>query len=331
VLNNVDYQVYVEPVGSQNMNLSWNSQVSGGWSLVNYKVYYRLNNEGTWNLHYTTDTNTVSTFDASSVGCGNAVYFYVEANLVNNGVNYKATSNSVNINMFRYASAPQSVNVQWASIDIDNTYIDIRMNFSNPSTNGCGVVEKIVVNVEDSSGNIIATKDNIAYVSGTTPYEINFNNVIPYTPNGNVVVYMVTSDTNSSGYLSGAQGIAPYISDDLPIYKNISMNVGRTLLTFDVITQLNLTPKAVAATFVMTPTKLITQYPWRTNVSTTNIDISKTTLSNNETKYSVTMYPGLIGATSFPEAFGIVVSNNVGNKVADVSGDGTTPIYITLI
>jgi hypothetical protein len=43
------------------------------------------------------------------------------------------------------------------------------------------------------------------------------------------------------------------------------------------------------------------------------------------------MYPSFMGASSFPEAFGLVVSNNVGSKIADVSGDGTTPINVTII
>ena len=189
------------------------------------------------------------------------------------------------------------------------------MLFNNPASNGCGSVVRFVVNVEDNSGNVLSSK-NIDYISGlSTPYEVNFNNVM-YNLSGNVAVYMITVDTNGAGNLNGAQGTAPYIADRLPIYKNIVMNGGRTQLTFDVITQTQLTPSADVATV---SNSTIIKYQWFTNVSSqTGVTIVKTyPLVNDEYKYSVTMNPSLIGASTFPTPFGIVVSNEYGPQVQD--------------
>jgi hypothetical protein len=313
VLEPVDYQVYVEPVGSQNMNLSWNSQVAGDWSLADngYKVYYKVNSDDVWSV-YNANNNNVRTFNAATQGvdkCGDTIHFYTEATLVNGDVNYIAESNIESINVFKYATAPQSVQVLWSSSDIDESYMDIRMQFSNPASNGCGNVIRFVVNVEDASGNILNTK-NITYVSGqSTPYEVNFDNVL-FSLFGNVVVYMITVDTNGAGNLNGARGTAPFIADRLPIYKNVVMNGARNLLTFDVITQTELAPVAGVATVSHST---IIPYQWLTDASTDYVTVIKTyPLANNEYKYSFTMLPGIIGASNFPTPFGIVVANTVG-------------------
>jgi hypothetical protein len=319
VLDPVDYQVYVEPVGSQNMNLSWNSQIDGDWSLDNYKVFYRVSSvvPNSW-IEFNTTINTLITFNAATQNvdnCGDTINFYVQASLVNNGVTYLANSNTKSINIFKYASATEALQVLWSSSDADNTYMDIRTTFNNPLTNGCGSVVNFIVNVEDNSGNQLDSKI-ISYVDGqTTPYVVNFNNVM-YASNGYIVVRMITIDTNGAGNLNGEKAVAPFISDNLPIYKNVSMSSSRDVLTFNVISQTSLVPiggVVTASSGVLVPSH------WSTIQNNGSVNIVQTFLENNEYQYSVTMYPSLLGLSAFPVPFGVAVSNSYGIQHQNVN------------
>jgi hypothetical protein len=335
VLDDVHYRVYDEPIGSQNMDLSWNSQVVSPWSLVNYQVYYQVNN-GIWNNPYS-GPNIIYTFDALEAGvatCGNTINFYVKATLQNGTTQYEATSNTQSINIFKFADAPASLNVLWASADASSNYMDIRAVFTNPNSTGCGTVQDFVVNVRDAAGNILQYYDSsvlatmdVSY-NGTSSYTytVNFNNVT-YSSTGNVEVYLVTKDTNEpSDPQDGTAITASFTASRLPIYQNVSMNSGRTLLTFDVITQTHLVLVNGAITGkVVNGQAVLTGYYWNSDGSTTGVSVVETILPNNEIKYSISMNTTFlgIGVTEFPNPFGLIVSNEVGIKEYNV--DGSNP------
>jgi hypothetical protein len=327
VLNPVDYQVYVPPVGSQDMNLSWNGQDVSPWALATngYKVYYKVN-DGSY-IEYDTTNNTNIVFNAATEGvdnCGDTISFYVEATLENGAVTYVTSSAPQSINIFKYADAPAYANVLWASADASYNYMDIRMVFTNPSSVGCGAVENFVVNVLDACGNILTYYDtadlatqNVTYDEGASLYTVNFNQVT-YAPIGSVEVYLVTTDTNSPfGSQNGAANMAGYVAGRLPIYQDVSMNnPDRTLLTFNVITQtpLVLVNGAITGEEVGGLPSLAA-YQWFIDNTTPGVNVVIGVLANNELRYSISMDCTVVGSpfpNPFPTPFGLVVSNQVG-------------------
>ena len=297
VLNSVNYQVYVAPVGSQDMNLSWNDQVVGvgDWQLDTngYQVFYKVN--GGSEIPYETTSNLTKVFNTvtnSVAVCGNNISFLVKATLKNGGVTYVATSNVESISIFRFASVPTDVRVLWSEASADFSTMDIRAVFKNPSDNGCGSIAHFVVNVLDNNNNLIsgATK-NIMYVEGTEPYSVNFNDVIiPASKTGYIQVYMVTNDINNERQLNSAAELAAYTADRLPIINNIVINEIRTLLNFEVITATSLVLVNNAITLINSAPE---QFLWNSDGSTPGVAVIRDILENSEIRYRVTIDPSV--------------------------------------
>ena len=304
-LDSVVYQVYTN--GTQNMDLDWNSPVQTDWTVTSYKVYY---NAGSGNTLEATQSTTGYIFDTSSYSCGTTLTFYIEAILTNDDVNYTVTSNSVSENIFKYATVPQNCSVNWAVGNSNSTLMDIRTTFENPSSVGCGTVVTFVVNVKDSDGDIISTQD-VVYNASSSSYQVNFND-IAYSSTGNVEFYMVNTDTNSSNDLDGATQTVSYTTDVLPIFANVSMNGGRTQLTFDTITNSLLAPGAQVI-YTDNTTGAISSMPWSTIGDTTGVVVTLTTLTNDEYNYHVVMTSTtFMSLSTFPVKFVLAVSNTAG-------------------
>jgi hypothetical protein len=315
-LNAVDYQVYNEPVGSQNIILDWNSQAIGGWSLLtdyNYRVYYQVNDTlpNAW-TPYNRTINTTITFDASANVCGDQINFYVEASLTKSGVTYVAKSNVQSINFFKYASPPEALEVLWSSANNTNTVMDIRFSFKNPLDIGCGEVVNFIVEVLDSSNNPITPSTRVDYVNGVNPYTVNFND-LTYSLNGNIIVRMIKKDTNSPGEdRYGNPGSVYFSTDSIPILleDEIVLEPDRTLLTFEAITQANLESTFGIITVTPEGVILFTALPLTTTV--TGVTIVLTPLDNGENKYTITVDPEALDLSQFPLLSAIVISNASG-------------------
>lgn len=143
-----------------------------------------------------------------------------------------AVSNSQFVNTFKYATAPQTLIVNWANSGSTQSNVDIALQFYNPSSNGFGSVINFVVNVINAD--TIAYSQNVPYVPGNAPYSVYIIDIAAANV-GSVEVYMVTQDTNPQTvgglYVSqnGASAAANYLADDLP--KMLSYNRTPTELT----------------------------------------------------------------------------------------------------
>ena len=328
ILEPVDYNVYNSPYTSQNMILNWENpleEMVGGWSITQYEVFYKVvgNVIGEWtSLKIITDNSISHTYDASNIPDNNTLSFKIEATLENSGVICQFTSNTQNINMFRFSNTPQNVKVLWASEDTDRTFIDIKMIFSNPTYTGGGEVVNFVVNINDANGDTKQQR-NITYIQEqTTPYIVNFNN-IPYISNGNISINMVNVDTNGRGNLNGFIASQPFIADNLPIFTDVYMNDDRNEYKINIVTQTTLSKSAIL--LYVTPGNSV-KYNVLQLVTRTYFKIVETILTNGEFNYSVTMFPGLFGATQtvFPSQFSLAVSNQVGIQTID----GGIPIIV---
>jgi hypothetical protein len=212
-LEPVDYNVYVDP-NSQDMVLSWNSQSHANWS-ADYTVYKQI---GSNTQQIYSGSGTSYTYDASSNPCNTTLTFYVVCNLTNTDSNIKTvTSNNESINMFRYALAPQNLQVI-TSVQDSSGNVDMTIQFKNPSNNGCGnpLYYNVYVN------NVLQTVPYIIpYVdSSTNVYTWTFTDE-SFTQTGTVTVALVTADTNP-GYNAtddreGASTSTPYIATNLTL------------------------------------------------------------------------------------------------------------------
>jgi hypothetical protein len=225
--------------------------------------------------------------------CDTYQYFIVA---VTNGSKIPSEpSNYVTLDVYS-STPPQNPIVNWACSDTNNTIMDINMSFEVPSSILCGTPSYFVLDVFNSTNNIIATQ-NVSYVSGQTIYEANFND-IPYSATGIISIYLV-SVLNSGETLSGEKAFCNYVSSNLPIYVDSTMNPERTLWTF-----------------VLTPAVLSGSQAyvyWETFPHLAeNVDVSLTILANNELGYYVLLKPGIMGLTSFPNPVGCVTSNATG-------------------
>jgi hypothetical protein len=298
------------------MVLDWTNPTTdiGSWNVTNYEVYL-----GQTLLTTITNGATTYTYDSSQQPCGANLVFKVVALLQNGSTNFTIESNTQSINIFRYADAPTSVLVNWATSNTDNTIVDILATFTVPSdyNHGCGSIITWVAQVYDSNDVIInsATK-LIQYDPNTTSYLTYIDN-IPFTPSGSVRVFLQTTDTNGRGTIDGAYASGAFISGGLPIFEDVVINADRTELTFNILSQTQLTK--------------ICRFLWFSDGSRYNepfntinippapgLTIEKVILQNSVIKYSVTVLPVFFGLLSLPLDLVITAANQVGISSVNV-------------
>jgi hypothetical protein len=319
VLDPVDYLVYT--AGTQNMVLTWNNPADVNpydWEATNYDVY--LDDQ-----LLATVTDTTYTYFATE-SCGTNLSFYIVANLTSipSGVAFTLESNIESINIFKYATAPTSVIVNWASTDLSNSIIDLAVNFTvaNPYNAGCGNILNWVVNVTNNDGTSILYTQNVPYVEGQTTYLVYVNNV-DYIESGRVYVFMKTQDTNSDNEEDGASGFSSFISASLPIYNSVTITPSRDQLTFNVLTQ---QPLAHIARFIWSTYDVVSgitrhQLPFITNNNppATGLTVIETVLPNGVFQYAYTVTPSFFGDPTIPLHLVISVANDVGISLNNVS------------
>jgi hypothetical protein len=231
VLQPVVYDVYSYGNDDQQMHLSWNSPALGPWTVSSYDVQYSTNGGSSWSpaLSGTGITNTVYIFDASAIALAAQpatvqIQFRVLANMTTGSVSYTITSNVESKNTFKYADAPATAEVNWSISDPSNTYMDIRVQFTNPSFLGIdGSMQYFIVTVRDINQNPVAgATQQISYVPGSAPYFVNFNN-ITYEPVGTVSIAPYVVDTNSPfSNITYYSATPTYITGGVPIFLNVS-------------------------------------------------------------------------------------------------------------
>jgi hypothetical protein len=265
---------------------------------------YRINvNDG-----YTVDINvsgnvTNYTFDSSSFSCGTTLTFSVEAIYT---AGYQEMSNDESVNIFQYASAPNLVNVAWATPgETGPNTIDLAMTWQNPSSNGCGTPTQFIIQVLDSSGSVVSTTIQ-PYDESTITYSLYLDNITS-SQTGSVSVALETLDTNGQGLLAGAAGTAVYITSELPIFKNI-LQTG-TQLSFDVVSNTLLDK---IGRFIYFTTRQETQELSTVPGVAYDYEVTLSTLSNGDFIYNFVFQQYYFTGATIPANLCITVSNNYG-------------------
>lgn len=256
-LASVNYLVYDDKV-SQTMTLTWDNPYSSSntWGVQSFKVYYSIDN-GTPMQYEAPITNgeTSKIFTPPLTTCGLKYTFYILTTVTDGTTTYEVQSNSVSINIFKFAGPPAEAVVVWASADSQNTYMDIYGHFTNPSTLGCGTNPVFSVTVKNQNGNALsyygtttAASMSINYLESQNLYEFRFDNVT-FSATGYVELFTQTTDTNSpNGELSVSVN-ATYTASSYPIVQNLTVNEANNQISFDVVTQSNLSRECTALIF----------------------------------------------------------------------------------
>jgi hypothetical protein len=248
-LDSVDYLIYTG--GGQKMNLSWNSVVADGWTVNNYTVYYNVNGGSYSSVAVTTTSYQLDTSDLSIYVKGAALSFYVVANCVATGTTQSITSNNESKNMFVYATAPTSGRLNWAAADASKNTMDINVQFMNPSDTGYGSIVGFTVSVGGVTKSVAYNTDN-SYL-----YLVDMLD-LTYSASGDVVIALVTNDTNDNGQLTGASTTTHFVSSQTPIIIDASSD-GRTL-TFKGVSETPLTKIGTVHGIVLIPSRLDVTY-----------------------------------------------------------------------
>jgi len=244
-LQPVVYDVYSFGNDDQQMDLSWNDPSQTGWSVSYYDVQYSTDGGSSW----TTDASTnyrVYTFDASGIAAAAdpetvQIQFRVLANMTDGSLLYTITSNVESKNTFKYATAPATASVNWSVSDPSNTYMDIRVQFTNPSFLGIdGSMQYFIVTVRDSLQNDVSGgTQQISYVPGSSAYFVNFND-LDYESQGTVSIAPYVRDTNSSSDINYYSATPSYITGGVPIFLNVDSSAG--LITGNIVSNNELKP-----------------------------------------------------------------------------------------
>ncbi len=256
-LNPVDYSVYDDKV-NQTMTLTWDNPYASStqWSVQSFNVYYAIDN-GTPTQYETPITNgeTSKNFTPPFTTCGLNYTFYILTIVTDGTTTYEVQSNSVSINIFKFADPPTMPVVVWASSDPQNTYMDIYGYFTKPVTMGCGTNPSFSVTVRNANGNAlsyygttIAASTSINYFESQNLYEFRFDNVT-FSATGYVELFTQTTDTNSSNIELSFSGNATYTASSYPIVQNLTVNEANNQISFDVVTQSNLSRECTALIF----------------------------------------------------------------------------------
>jgi len=245
------YHVYANGNNDQDMVLTIVNPLgtTEGWRVFEYIVHIIVTGSSNFTESHTLENSVESpvtsyTYDATPVLCNSNVAFYIIAKArADDETVYEITSNTVDINKFKYAEQITEALVHWASSNINYTTMDIKYTFKNPAALGCGIPQNFVVKVFDASSfsaTPLATK-NVPYVAGTAPYTVNFNNTA-FASSGYVRCYLLVRDTNASEegnydniYLPMYQVDTFFESSDLPIFKDVTYD--GTNIQFSVVSQ----------------------------------------------------------------------------------------------
>jgi predicted small secreted protein len=306
ILDPVVYKVYDHPYTSQDMVLTWSGlSTLKNWHVASYDVYLDK-------AKIATVINGQTYTYTATEACTSVLNFMIKANVTNSSTKYIIVSNEESINIFKFAAAPSLVIVNWATPDPSSTIVDLAVTFTVPSPydNGCGKINNWVVNVKNVAGTVISTQA-VDYVSGQTDYHIYINDVT-YIHTGNVVVYMTTTDTNSSDVLNGFSQEGGFISLNLPIIKNVILNTNS--LKFDVFTEGILSYIGRFIWHVPTPFSTTYDLPFKTNNSpaVAGETVVVTLLDKKVNQYSYTFTPEFFSTQEIPYPLGFAVANSVG-------------------
>jgi hypothetical protein len=161
-----------------------------------------------------------------------------------------------------------------------------------------------------------------------TPYQVTFDDVVLGSARGGTVeVYLITTDTNPPDLArNGLIGTAPWTASQLPIFTSVDMNLTKTLLTFTVTSQTQLSLIAGALTLDVANNEII-QTNWSTTGGTSGAQVTYpvTNPTDGTWIYYVTMRPVLIGQPSFPPVFAVSVANDVGTTIHSSHTPPTAP------
>jgi hypothetical protein len=153
--------------------------------------------------------------------------------------------------MIVYATAPTSGRLNWAAADASKNTMDINVQFMNPSDTGYGSIVGFTVSVGGVTKSVAYNTDN-SYL-----YLVDMLD-LTYSASGDVVIALVTNDTNDNGQLTGASTTTHFVSSQTPIIIDASSD-GRTL-TFKGVSETPLTKIGTVHGIVLIPSRLDVTY-----------------------------------------------------------------------
>lgn len=319
-ITSVIYNVYdpsynvTEP---QTMTVTWTPPGNYAipyYEVAKYKLYYKLN-DNNFAVYQDISSNILSlAVDVSSLLINatatvvNSIIFRVDAITVNNIT--EPSIPSAALKTFSYSEAPANALVNWSSGNDESTLMDVNITFENPSNTGVNNgLQNFVVNLLDATGNSISTPQTIAYVSGTTPYIVNFNNV-SYSATGSVTIYPYVKDTNTTNNLTKNFATANYITSIVPEFLNVTFANG--VMSGQIVSSTLLAPVATCGLITNTPSFTFTKITLSTIGATTGFTISYVLQANNEYLYTFTLTPSSLPGGFLATAVGLNVSNTAG-------------------
>jgi len=276
--NQQDLNNYNTNPGAQTIDLTWvpayNSKwplIDGGFTASNYIINVTITGDGTTVNESITlpGTDLSYTYSIASQYVDTIVYnisFAVYAVLEspyggnpNGGVIYTAESDPVSKNTFTYATAPDTLYLNWAVPDTSGSGIDVSFTFTNTLYPGLGYQAApnnanylwLIYNSNDQSD--IVQQKTEAYNPSTPIYNILAN----FTPadgiDYKVKVLLQTKDTNSSDILNGLNATTGTITPTtVPFIYDIVVTpdpdvdpVGPYSVSFKIASNVILAPRAV--------------------------------------------------------------------------------------
>lgn len=213
---------------NQTISVSWTvppATVLPIYIVDHYTLMYSID-DGVGYSQYGGDSNTYAAnatleqvHDVSLNVCGDAFKYYVTA-VYTDGSEVDSDATSV-INMFKYAVAVTNLRVESSSLNNGNINLEIRFNGS--ADTGCGSNPVYVIQIGGStsytnSSVTYATVDKSGSLShnGTGEYIVSYTN-INAAKYGEVVVYLQTTDTNSSDAKAGVESMTYYAVDEFSL------------------------------------------------------------------------------------------------------------------
>ena len=300
----IAYQVYEN--NSQVMELSWSAATApAGVTLSQYQVNLSLDG----GVNYTTvasTSNTVYNY-TNAEPCGTTLTFQIVVTATAGLSVQTITSNSQEINVFTYATAPVSVIVDWALINVDTgTTMDLLVHWTNPSSTGCGAVGNFVIEIPS-----ISYSTTYAYDPSATIYDLFINNVTVISGLQNVNVYLTTEDTNSPfEYLDGASNSGSFIAQTLPLITNIEFDASNSQVTFNVETDGDLVLiNGLVNVVAGTPQAGAQIYSSGVHANQT---VTSEFLPNGIQRYTFTVLSSIFGVSGFGNAIMLAFANAVG-------------------
>ena len=302
VLDAITYNIYTDKT-TDTMDLAWNSMATGSWTVDST---YAVNDAGVGALS-TTTASTAYTYDTSGLNYNDEVNVSVTVTISRDGTSYTVTSNSVTKNVFRYASAPASMAVDWAIATGSN--LDIRVNFGDATIETGATATFYVSKAYNDSDVLLGTVSDTAYV-GSSTYDVSFDDITT-AATGYVVTYLLTTDTNGGGSLEGVYSSqVPFTRTSLPLFRNVASTDVNSNITFEVVTQVALD---ATAEIVWITGGALSSIAISTQVGTAGgVTVTKTTQPASEILYSFTVAPTTLGGTAFATHQTFMVANDVG-------------------